>query len=234
MVDGVLRCEEASGRRSEPRETAGETCAVAETRRAYRSRETVWSDRGNCAGTCEALRAAIDATRAELDIADLRPNRQMHDLLVAGEDHRIALHPGVDPLALCRAVWRTYGRGRVEGGSTVAMQLVRVLTGRFENSWRRKAREAALAVVATRYAHWSELASLYLLVGYYGWRMNGFRQACGRLGIDPKRCSLRDSAMLVARLKYPQPRHCSEARRAQIVGRGEYLVTRVESGGKGR
>ena len=193
-----------------------------------------WSGRGHWGETCEALRAAIDAVRVELAVADLRPNRQMRELLVAGEDHRIALHPGVDPLALCRAAWRTYGRGRVEGGSTVAMQLVRVLTGRFENSWRRKSREVALAVVATRYAHWSELASLYLSVGYYGWRMNGFRQACGRLGIDPATCSLRDSAMLVARLKYPQPRRCSDTRRAQIVGRGEYLMARVESGGKGR
>ncbi|MCY4496528.1 MAG: transglycosylase domain-containing protein [Rhodospirillaceae bacterium] len=156
----------------------------------------------------------------------------MCELLVAGEDHRIALHPGVDPLALCRAAWRTYGRGRVEGGSTVAMQFVRVLTGRFENSWRRKMREMALAVVATRYAHRSELASLYLLVGYYGWRMNGFGQACRRLGIDPKTCSLRDSAMLIARLKYPQPRDCSVTRWAQIVGRGEYLVGRLESGGQ--
>ena len=183
-----------------------------------------WSGSGKWAGTCQALRAAIDAVRAELEVADLRPNRQMRELLVAGEDHRIALHPGVDPLALCRAAWRTYGRRRMEGGSTVAMQLVRVMTGRFENSWRRKTREVALAVVATDYAHWSELASLYLLVGYYGWQMNGFGQACGRLGIDPKRCSLRDSAMLVARLKYPQPRRCSEARLAQIAGRGEYLI----------
>ena len=183
-------------------------------------------------GSREALRLAIDAVRAEFESADLRPNRRMCELLVAGEDHRIALHPGVDPLALCRAAWRTYGRGRVEGGSTVAMQFVRVLTGRFENSWRRKMREMALAVVATRYAHRSELASLYLLVGYYGWRMNGFGQACRRLGIDPKTCSLRDSAMLIARLKYPQPRDCSVTRWAQIVGRGEYLVGRLESGGQ--
>ena len=53
----------------------------------------------------------------------------------------MVLHPGVEQLALCRAAWRTYGRGRQEGGSTVAMQLFRVLTSRFERSWRRKADE---------------------------------------------------------------------------------------------
>ena len=180
-------------------------------------------------GSAEALRAAMDAARAELEVADLRPNRQMCALLVAGEDHRIALHPGVDPLALCRAAWRTYGCGRVEGGSTVAMQLARVLTGRFENSWRRKTREMTLALAATRHAHWRELTSLYLWVGYYGWRMNGLRQACGRLGIEPETCSLRDSARLVARLKYPQPRQCSAARWAQIAKRGEYLRGRLRS-----
>ena len=216
---------DAIARRTYAARRAAGSCGSSE--RAPERGERFGGEQGR-AGSCEALRLAIDAVRAEFEVADLRPNRQMCELLVAGEDHRIALHPGVDPLALCRAAWRTYGLGRVEGGSTVAMQLVRVLAGRFENSWRRKMREMALAVVATRYAHWNELASLYLLVGYYGWRMNGFRQACGHLGIDPTKCSLRDSAMLVARLKYPQPRHCSAARRAQIAGRSEYLMARLD------
>ena len=208
-----------------------EPAHAAEVPRAGLSVERRPAVTGNLAGSHDEVRLALDAVRAEFEVGDLRPNQRMRELLVAGEDHRIAFHPGVDPLALCRAAWRTYGRGRVEGGSTVAMQLVRVLTGRFENSWRRKVREMALAVAATRHVHWSELASLYLLVGYYGWRMNGFRQACGQLGIDPTRCSLRDSAMLVARLKYPQPKHCSAARWAEIVGRGEYLMDRLESDG---
>lgn len=147
-------------------------------------------------------------------------------LLVLGEDHRIAFHPGVDPLALCRAAWRTFVRGRREGGSTIAMQLVRVLTGRFERSWRRKAQEIVFAVLVTRHVPPEELPALYLSVAYYGWRMNGFSQACRRLGLDPGTCSLRESAMLVARLKYPEPRVCSPARRLQITRRAEYLMMR--------
>lgn len=182
-------------------------------------------------GAWTKLKLEVDAVRARLVDAELQPNPSMCRLLVLGEDHRIASHPGVDPLALCRALWRTYGCGRREGGSTIAMQLVRVLTGRFERSWRRKADEMVLAVLLTRHVPRGEIPALYLSVGYYGWRMNGFDQACRRLRIDPERCSLRESAMLVARLKYPQPRKCSSERRLQIAGRSEYLMERFEDHG---
>lgn len=174
------------------------------------------------------LRHSVDLARRELRLSEIRPNRQMCRLLVLGEDHRIAWHPGVDPLALCRAAWRTYGHGRREGGSTVAMQFVRVLTGRFERSWRRKVNEIALAILVTRYVSRAELPALYLSVGYFGWRMNGVAQACRRLAIDPAGFSLHESAMLVTRLKYPQPRRCSERRWRQIALRSEYLMVRYE------
>ena len=166
----------------------------------------------------------MDLARRELNASQIRPNMQMCRLLILGEDHRLAWHPGVDPLALCRAAWRTYGRGRREGGSTVAMQLVRVLTGKFDRAWRRKADEMALALLVTRHVPRVELPALYLSVGYYGWRMNGFAQACRRLVIDPACCTLHESAMLVARLKYPQPRDCSAARWQQISDRSGYLM----------
>ena len=166
--------------------------------------------------------------RVRLAAAEVRPNRSMCRLLVLGEDHRIALHPGVDPLALCRAAWRTYACGRWEGGSTVAMQLVRVLTGRFERSWRRKADEMVLAMLVTRHVPRDELPALYLSVGYYGWGMNDFVHACRRLCIDPVFCSLQESAMLVARLKYPEPRKFSTKRRLQIARRSEYLLVRLK------
>ena len=174
------------------------------------------------------LRESVDLARRRLDRSTVRPNAQMCRLLVLGEDHRFASHPGVDPLALCRAAWRTYGRGRREGGSTIAMQFVRVLTGRFERSWRRKIDEMVLAIHITHHVPKVELPTLYLSVAYYGWRMNGFAQACRRLDLDPASCSLRESAMLVARLKYPQPRDCSPTRWEQITLRSEYLMARYE------
>lgn len=183
-------------------------------------------------GKWATLRQEIDVARNELGVAHARPNQQMCKFLILGEDHRFGSHPGVDGLALCRAAWRTYVCGRREGGSTIAMQFVRVLTGKYEKSWQRKTEEIALAICVTRYVPPAELPSLYLSVGYYGWRMNGFVQACGRLRIDPFSCSLRESAMIVARLKYPQPRVCSAERLRQITQRTEYLIARLESHGK--
>ena len=120
-------------------------------------------------GRWTELKDKVDSARDRLATAEVRPNRSMCRLLVVGEDHRIARHPGVDPLALCRAAWRTYGCRQREGGSTVAMQLVRVLTARFERSWRRKAGEMLLAMLVTRHVPSDELPPLYLSVGYYGW-----------------------------------------------------------------
>ncbi len=114
----------------------------------------------------QILRQSIDLARRELSASEPQPNVQMCRLLVLGEDHRLAWHSGVDPLAFCRAAWRTYGRGRREGGSTVAMQLVRVLTGRFDMCWRRKVDEMALAILATHHVPKAELPALYLSVGY--------------------------------------------------------------------
>ena len=182
-------------------------------------------------GRWATLRHEADEARARLAAAEVRPNSSMCRLLVLGEDQRIALHPGVDPLALCRAAWRTYGCGRREGGSTVAMQLVRILTGRFERSWRRKADEMVLAMLMTRHVPRDEMPALYLSVGYYGWGMNDFVHACRRLCIDPMCCSLQEAAMLVARLKYPEPRSCSAGRRLQIARRSEYLLARLKDHG---
>src|SRR5690348_7074861 len=51
--------------------------------------------------------------------------------LFALEDKRFAWHPGVDPLAVVRAVASNVAKGRrVSGASTLTMQLVRVLEPR--------------------------------------------------------------------------------------------------------
>ena len=173
------------------------------------------------------LRKKIDLVKKEYDRQyELHPNPQMCSLLILGEDHRFYSHPGFDPAALGRAAWRTFICGRREGGSTIAMQLARTLTRRYERTILRKAREVVLAVRITQYIPKEDLPGLYLWVAYYGWRMNSFLEACDRLGIDPTSHNLYNAARLVARLKYPQPRTVSYEQLCKIEQRCFYLVDR--------
>lgn len=153
-----------------------------------------------------------------------RPPRTMQALLISGEDHRFFSHYGIDPIAVCRVVWRRCVHWKREGASTIEMQLVRVLTGRYERTVSRKLREAALATLVSVIVPKSELPALYLRVAYYGWHMNGFTEACRRLNLNPSSMSRQDAAGLVARLKYPEPREMPPRRRKQIEMRQQHLL----------
>lgn len=158
------------------------------------------------------------------------PSPRMQQLLIVAEDRRLGYHPGADVIALGRAAWCTWFRGARQGGSTIAMQLVRTLTGKYQRNMRRKIVEVILAILLTRKASSERLPLLYLWCAYYGWRMNGFPAACRRLHMDPAHMDLRDEAELVARLKYPQPREPSSARMNTIAHRGRHLEALLLSG----
>lgn len=171
-----------------------------------------------------AIRGRIESESARLLCSpELAPSPIMQRLLVSGEDHRHGRHPGFDPIAIGRALWRRFSRGSHEGASTIEQQIVRVVTYRYERSIARKIREILLAIlVADRYPK-HILPAVYLAIGYYGWRMNGYGQACRRLRLSPHCASLQDSARLVARLKYPQPRRASAHRMSQVDRRAKHL-----------
>lgn len=147
----------------------------------------------------------------------------VQQLLVSGEDHRHGRHPGYDLVAIGRALWRRASRGSHEGASTIEQQIVRVLTGRYERTLRRKVREILLASLVTSHFQKHLLPALYLTIGYYGWRMNGYQEACRRLCLATS-IPLTEAAMLVARLKYPEPRVVPPTRVHQIRLRARHLA----------
>ncbi|SCX26727.1 penicillin-binding protein 1A/penicillin-binding protein 1C [Nitrosomonas eutropha] len=152
------------------------------------------------------------------------PPKSMEQLLIVGEDHRFWHHCGVDIFALCRAFWRSL-HGSRQGGSTIAMQLVRTLTGSYERSFPRKVREVVLAILVTSIYGRERLPAYYISLAYYGWRMNSFSQACSRLRLDPLSMRSADAAGLVARLKYPEPRVTGARRKTQIKKRTTHLLS---------
>ena len=152
------------------------------------------------------------------------PSFLAQQLLISGEDHRFFGHGGIDLIAVCRAVWRGVVFRRPEGASTIEMQVVRVVSGRYERTLARKVKEMALATLVTRAIPKEALPAIYLRLGYFGWRMNGFSAACRRIGRCPESLTPTDTARLVARLKYPQPREISAYRQAQIDIRARHLL----------
>ena len=180
------------------------------------------------------LQSAVDYLQDELsDAFPLTPSPRMCAFLVLAEDRRFPHHPGFDPQALCRAAWRTMFGGPRQGGSTIAMQLVRTIEGRREPTLRRKAMEIALAVRLSRYVPAERIPTLYLWTAYYGWNMEGFRRACLALCIDPRNSTPVEDAQLVARLKYPQPRSRDAAQVSRIQMRAAHIARLAAHGSTG-
>ncbi len=171
------------------------------------------------------VRLRIERERKRLvDFPDIAPALIAQKLLVSGEDHRHAGHPGFDLIGIGRACWRRMTRNSCEGASTIEQQVVRVVTGRYERTLLRKAKEILLAVLVARTFPKSILPSVYLAIGYYGWRMNGYIQACRRLGYAPDRLTIIQASALVSRLKYPQGKSATNRKTDQIKRRSAHLL----------
>jgi membrane carboxypeptidase/penicillin-binding protein PbpC len=156
-------------------------------------------------------------------------SKNLIELLIAAEDHRFWKHPGFDPISLLRASWRNVCRGRREGASTIAMQLVRVVSGRYNICMIRKIIEIYLAIRITRMVDKRRLPCMYLLVAYYGWGMNGLKQVSSKLKIDISTLSLIQAAEVIARLKYPEPVAPSLSRLKKISIRASHILDRHKS-----
>ena len=85
------------------------------------------------------------------------------DAVIAIEDHRFYLHPGIDPVALTRATfYNLRSRGGTQGGSTITQQLARTLFLSNTRTYARKLKEATLAVMLEIFLSKREILQLYL------------------------------------------------------------------------
>lgn len=102
---------------------------------------------------------------------------------LAAEDHRFFRHPGIDPIAVGRAVLRNMKAGAwVEGGSTITQQVAKLLLARRGGTVARRGLPAKLreAVIAVRLEHRlskSEILALYLNLAPYGNQLTGADRA---------------------------------------------------------
>ncbi len=133
---------------------------------------------------------------ARLDEVDPRFVRT----LIAVEDKRFWHHPGVDPIALTRAAVQWIRHGRiVSGGSTLTMQVARLLEPRNERSVAAKAIQIVRALqLELRYGK-PQILELYLALAPYGSNLEGIRAASlAWFDTAPDRLTARQIATLVA------------------------------------
>ncbi|MEQ6249679.1 penicillin-binding protein 1C [Sulfitobacter sp. HNIBRBA3233] len=129
-------------------------------------------------------------------------------LLIAYEDRRFYDHAGVDPLALLRAAAQAARYGRVvSGGSTLTMQVARLLENSGTGSVGGKLRQIRLALALERQLTKEQILSLYLLHAPYGGPVEGIRAASlSWFGKEPRRLTLAEAALLVALPQSPEAR----------------------------
>jgi penicillin-binding protein 1C len=152
------------------------------------------------------------------------------NVLLAFEDQRFYGHHGVDPLALLRAGFQLATRGHiVSGGSTVTMQLARLMEPRRERSLYAKLRQIVRAVELERQLSKEEILDLYLALAPYGGNLEGIRAASiAYFGKEPKRLTLAESALLVALPQSPETRRLDRYPEAARAARDRVLDRMVE------
>ncbi len=195
---------------------------------AARDRSTVVLDRDG-----RLLRPFLTADgRWKLPVGTVDVDPRYLAMLKAFEDRRFDSHWGIDPLALLRAAGQVLASGRiVSGGSTLTMQVARLLEPREERSLAAKLRQSVRAVELERRLSKTEILDLYLTLAPFGGNLEGVRAASfAYFGKEPKRLSTAEAALLVALPQAPEQRRPD--RFAEIAGKArDRVLARVEAAG---
>jgi penicillin-binding protein 1C len=159
--------------------------------------------------------APDERTRIAASIDDVDP--AFVDALIRFEDKRFFDHPGVDGLAVVRAVGRNVVAGRLRtGASTLTMQLVRVVEPR-PRTLRSKVVEAWRALQIERRYSKREILGLYLTFAPYGRNVEGVEAASwAYFGHGAAQLSADEIATLLAVPQAPTARYPSPANAARL------------------
>jgi len=153
-------------------------------------------------------------------------------MLKAYEDRRFDHHAGIDLAATARAAWQALTNGRiVSGGSTLSMQVARLLEPREERSLSAKLRQAVRAIELERRFAKSRILDLYLTLAPFGGNLEGVRAASfAYFGKEPKRLSTAEAALLVALPQAPEQRRPDRFAAAAERARERVLARAADAG----
>jgi penicillin-binding protein 1A len=131
--------------------------------------------------------------------------KNMINAVVAIEDSRFWKHSGIDYIAIARAVVKDIlHAGLREGGSTITQQLAKVVFLNPEKTFKRKLREAALAIKIEKNLDKKEILEMYLNKVYFGHGAYGVEMASRiYFGKSVKDITLAEAALIAGLVKGP-------------------------------
>jgi penicillin-binding protein 1C len=173
------------------------------------------------------LRAFTTADgRWRLPVGRADVDRRFIAMLIAYEDQNFGTGDAVDWRALLRAGLQFVGAGGhiVSGGSTLTMQVARLIEGGSTHDLAAKLRQIVHAEVLGRTLSPAQVLDLYLTMAPYGGNIEGVRAASlAYFGKEPARLTTAEAALLVALPQSPEARRPDLHPEAARAGRDRVL-----------
>lgn len=173
------------------------------------------------------LRAfGVEDGRVRMAVTLNQVDPQFISMLIAYEDKRFYQHGGVDLRAGLRAGVQALWHGRVvSGGSTLSMQVARLLENSGTGTVQGKLRQMRVAMALERRLSKAEILTLYLHHAPYGGAVEGVRAASLLwFGKEPARLTQAEAALLIALPQAPEARRPDRQPERARVARARVLA----------
>lgn len=205
---------------------AADIASPPDLTRAGRSSPVVLDRRG---AWLRALPVEDGRWRLRADLA--RTDPEFLRRVVAAEDARFWIHPGVDPAALARAVGSAAVRGHAtSGASTITMQTARLLEPRPRTVGSKLIEMARALQLEARFSK-REILAMYLTLAPYGGNLEGVRAASlSYFGHEPEGLTDAEQALLIALPQSPEARRPDRRPAAARAARDAVLARFVRMG----
>jgi len=157
----------------------------------------------------------------------------MVDAMVAVEDRRFYMHPGIDPIGIARSLKVRLDRGRwAQGGSTITQQIARNIFLTNDRNFARKFREWILALAMERKFSKQQILELYLNRVYFGGGAYGIDAASRKFfGHSGAQMSLEEAAIIAGLVKAPS-NYSPTADAQAAIGRAGIVIQTMRETGK--
>lgn len=177
-------------------------------------------------------RAAQESDLAPIVLVPEQVDQRYLAMLFAFEDRRFYSHFGVDPLGIARAARDLILKQRiVGGGSTLTMQVARLLDNQYKRTPAVKLHQIIRAFQLERQLSKKQILGLYLALAPFGGRVKGVRAASLKyFGKEPHTLSDAEAALLVALPQAPEARRIDRDAKAALRARN-FILKAVTAAG---